>query len=129
MKEKQLRCCANDGGWPTELGMQALGSNQFVLLQSKAVVVSDERNGSHVMRPWYVIERRAKANLPMTHRNIADVVKTRIGGCVLGEAWKLPVLLAKRQPVQRRRDSITGVGTKQGNLTIDAKGKDKRVKP
>jgi hypothetical protein len=42
---KQLRCCASDGGRPTEFGVQALISNQPVLLQPKAVVVSNGCDG------------------------------------------------------------------------------------
>lgn len=46
-----------------------------------------------------------------------------------GMSLEVTCLLTKRQPVQRRHDLDTGVNTEQGNLFIDAKGKDKRIKP
>jgi len=46
-----------------------------------------------------------------------------------GTSLEETCLLTKGQPVQRRHDLDIGVNTEQENLSIDDKGKDKRLKP
>lgn len=44
-----------------------------------------------------------------------------ISGTSLRETW----LLLRRQPVYKRHELDTGIGTERENLTVDAKGNDK----
>jgi hypothetical protein len=70
-----LQCCTRDGGRSAGIDVQALVSNHFPVLRSKAVVPSGEKRGGYTLQVG--IRELSKTESPLTRREVIIDVKTR----------------------------------------------------
>ena len=90
----------------------------------RTAVVNVKEKARPMDRVMWGVGRRAQANLCLKHRNgISDDIETGIGLRFRDKSLAATYLLARRCPVQKRRDPTLGFRTELENLVGDAKGK------
>ena len=90
----------------------------------RTAVVNVKEKARPMDRVMWGVGRRAQAKLCLKHRNgISDDIETGIGLRFRDKSLAGTYLLARRCPVQKRRDPTLGFRTELENLVGDAKGK------